>query len=104
MATTNETLTFAQAGAAFNEVTRLLEGGLWQNAVEEGGQGLGSAGQAVTDLQAVQAAIQSGITNGQFTGHDTRQCTKHRRKPRPGNCCRHRIRQWRWFIRKRRRS
>ena len=68
MATTNETLTFAQAGAAFNEVTRLLEGGLWQNAVEEGGQGLGSAGQAVTDLQAVQAAVQAGIANGQFTG------------------------------------
>lgn len=65
---TNDTPTFAQTGAVFNEVTRLLEGGLWQNTVEEGGQGLGSAGQAVVDLQAVQTSLQAGIAGGQFTG------------------------------------
>ena len=52
--------TFAQTGAVFNEATRLLEGGLWQNIVEEGGQGLGSAG-AVADLQTVQTSLQAHI-------------------------------------------
>jgi hypothetical protein len=60
--------TFAQAGAVFNDATRLLEGGLWQNVVEEGGQGLGSAGAVVTDLQTVQATLQAQIAAGQFNG------------------------------------
>ena len=68
MATTNATPTFADAGTLFNEATRFLEGGLWQNTVEEGGQGLGSAGHVVTDLQTVQADLQAGIAAGQYTG------------------------------------
>jgi hypothetical protein len=60
--------TFAQAGAVFNDATRLLEGGLWRNVVEEGGQGFGSAGAVVTDLQTVQAALQAQIAAGQFDG------------------------------------
>src|SRR5258705_13668640 len=60
--------TFAQAGAVFNDATHLLEGGLWRNVVEEGGQGLGSAGAVVTDLQSVQATLQAQIAAGQFNG------------------------------------
>ncbi|MFY9876814.1 MAG: hypothetical protein WAL20_14405, partial [Rhodomicrobium sp.] len=52
----------------FNDATRFLEGGLWQNTVEEGGQGLGSVGKVVTDLQTVQANLQAGIAAGQYTG------------------------------------
>ena len=68
MATTNATPTFADAGTLFNDATRFLEGGLWQNTVEEGGQGLGSVGSVVTDLQTVQANLQAGIAAGQYTG------------------------------------
>ena len=68
MATTNAAPTFADAGTLFNDATRFLEGGLWQNAVEEGGQGLGSVGSVVTDLQTVQADLQAGIAAGQYTG------------------------------------
>src|SRR5882724_5434312 len=60
--------TFAQAGAVFNDATHLLEGGLWRNVAEEGGQGFGSAGAVVTDLQSVQAALQAQIAAGQFNG------------------------------------
>jgi hypothetical protein len=60
--------TVAQAGAVFNDATRQLEGGIWQNVVEEGGQGLGSAQAVVADLQAVQAGLQAQIAAGQFTG------------------------------------
>jgi hypothetical protein len=65
MATTNATPTFADAGTLFNDATRFLEDGLWQNAVEEGGQGLGSAGHVVADLQTVQADIAAGQYAGQ---------------------------------------
>lgn len=68
MATTTTVPTFAEAGTVFNDATHFLEGGLWQNAVSEGGQGLGSAGRVVTDLQNVQASVQAGIAGGQFTG------------------------------------
>ena len=68
MATTNATPTFADAGTLFNETTHLLEGGLWQNVVSEGGQGLGSAGKVATDLQTVQADLQAGVAAGQYTG------------------------------------
>lgn len=68
MATTNDVPTFAQAGTVFNDATRALEGGLWQNVVEEAGQGLGSAGRVVADLQTVQANLQAGIDAGQYTG------------------------------------
>ena len=68
MATTNATPTFADAGTLFNETTHLLEGGLWQNVVSEGGQGLGSAGKVATDLQTVQTDLQAGVAAGQYTG------------------------------------
>src|SRR5881394_428313 len=44
---------FATLGATFNDATRALVGGLWQNAVEEGGQGNGSVFRYVSDLQTV---------------------------------------------------
>jgi hypothetical protein len=59
---------FAQLGAAFNDATRALVGGLWQNVVEEGGQGLGSVFRYVKDLQTVQQGLQAEINAGQFTG------------------------------------
>src|SRR5258706_3216900 len=68
MATTNTVPTFAETGAVFNDATRALEGGLWQNVVSEGGQGLGSASKVVTDLQTVQTNLQASIAAGQFTG------------------------------------
>src|ERR1700716_3526757 len=58
MATTNTVPTFAETGAVFNDATRALEGG----------QGLGSAGRVVTDLQTVQTNMQASIAAGQFTG------------------------------------
>jgi hypothetical protein len=68
MATTNATPTFADAGTLFNDATRFLEGGLWQNTVNEGDQGFGSAGHVVTDLQTIQTDLQAGIAAGQYTG------------------------------------
>src|SRR2546430_839386 len=59
---------FAQLGAVFNDATRALVGGLWQNVVEEGGQGLGSVFRYVNDLQTVQQGLQAEITAGQFSG------------------------------------
>src|SRR5690242_5523212 len=59
---------FAQLGATFNDATRALVGGLWQNVVEEGGQGTGSAGRYVNDLQAVQQGLQADVAAGDFTG------------------------------------
>ena len=43
---------FADLGATFNDATRALVGGLWQNVVEEGGQGNGSVFRYVNDLTA----------------------------------------------------
>jgi hypothetical protein len=59
---------FAQLGATFNDATRALVGGLWQNAVEEGGQGHGSVFRYVNDLQAVQTGLQADVNAGDFTG------------------------------------
>jgi hypothetical protein len=59
MAATNTTQTFADAGVLFNDATRFLEGGVWQTAVSEGGQGLGSAGRVVSDLQLGTAIAQA---------------------------------------------
>jgi hypothetical protein len=59
---------FAQLGATFNDATRALVGGLWQNAVEEGGQGNGSVFKYVNDLQAVQSGLQADVAAGDFTG------------------------------------
>jgi hypothetical protein len=60
--------TFSDLGVTFNDATRALEGGLWQNTVSEGGQGLGSIGRYTTDLTNVQTGLQAEITAGQFTG------------------------------------
>ena len=59
---------FAALGATFNDATRALVGGLWQNAVEEGGQGHGSVFRYVSDLQTVSQGLQAEINAGQFTG------------------------------------
>lgn len=61
MAATNATPTFADAGTLLNGATRLRECGLWQNAISESGQDLGSAGRVATDLKTVQADLQTGI-------------------------------------------
>src|SRR5262249_18374041 len=55
-------------GATFNDATRFLVGGLWQNAVEEGAQGNGSVFKYVGDLQAVQTGLQADVAAGDFTG------------------------------------
>lgn len=68
MATTAATQDFAQLGTIFNDATRALVGGLWQNTVEEGGQGFGSVFRYVNDLTSVQTGLQAGIAAGQFTG------------------------------------
>jgi hypothetical protein len=59
---------FSDLGLTFNDAGRALEGGLWQNAVEEGGQGLGSVFRYTTDLTNVQTGLQAEINAGQFTG------------------------------------
>jgi hypothetical protein len=59
---------FADLGATMNDATRALEGGLWQNVVEEGGQGLGSAGHYTTDLTTIQQGLQAEVKAGQFSG------------------------------------
>ena len=56
-------------GATFNDATRALAGGLWQTAVEEGGQGTGSVNRYVNDLTAVQQGLTELNANpNQFTG------------------------------------
>ena len=59
---------FSDLGATFNDATRALVGGLWQNVVEEGGQGNGSVFRYVNDLSAVQTGLQAEVTGGQFSG------------------------------------
>jgi hypothetical protein len=59
---------FSDLGLTFNDATRALVGGLWQNVVEEGGQGLGSVFKYTADLAAVQTGLQAEIAAGQFTG------------------------------------
>jgi hypothetical protein len=59
---------FSDLGLTFNDATRALEGGLWQNTVSEGGQGLGSIGRYTTDLTNVQTGLQAEKAAGQFTG------------------------------------
>ncbi len=52
----------------FNDATRFLEGGLWQNVVEQGGQGFGSINNYTADLTAIQTGLQAEIAAGQFAG------------------------------------
>jgi hypothetical protein len=59
---------FSELGATFNDATRALVGGLWQNVVEEGGQGLGSVGRYTSDLTTVQTGLLAEVNAGQFTG------------------------------------
>jgi hypothetical protein len=59
---------FSDLGATFNDATRALAGGLWQNAVEEGGQGHGSVGRYTNDLTTVQTGLLAEVNAGQFTG------------------------------------
>ena len=59
---------FSDLGLTFNDATRALEGGLWQNTVSEGGQGLGSIGRYTTDLTNVQTGLQAEVAANQFTG------------------------------------
>lgn len=59
---------FSDLGLTFNDATRALEGGLWQNTVSEAGQGLGSIGRYTTDLTNVQTGLQAEVAAGQFTG------------------------------------
>jgi hypothetical protein len=56
MAGNNIISSLAQSGVC-NDATRQLEGGFWQNVVEEGEQGPGSAGAVVADLQSVGAIL-----------------------------------------------
>ncbi len=58
---------FSDLGLTFNDATRALEGGLWQNVVSEAGQGLGSIGRYTTDLTNVQTGLQAEVAAGQFT-------------------------------------
>jgi hypothetical protein len=59
---------FSDLGATFNDATRALVGGLWQNVVEEGGQGNGSIVRYTNDLTNVQTGLQAEVTAGQFSG------------------------------------
>jgi hypothetical protein len=59
---------FSDLGLTFNDAGRALVGGLWQNVVEEGGQGLGSVLKYTADLTAVQTGLQAEVAAGQFTG------------------------------------
>ena len=59
---------FSDLGLTFNDATRALEGGLWQNAVEEGGQGTGSAGRYTNDLTTIQNGLLAEVNAGQFSG------------------------------------
>lgn len=68
MATATTTPAFSDLGATFNDATRFLEGGLWQNVVEEGGQGLGSVFSYTNDLTAVQTGLTAEVAAGQFAG------------------------------------
>jgi hypothetical protein len=61
-------LDFAELGATFNDATRALVGGLWQNVVEEGGQGHGSVVRYTDDLTTVQSGLQAGVDAQQFSG------------------------------------
>jgi hypothetical protein len=59
---------FSDLGATFNDATRFLVGGLWQNAVEEGAQGNGSVLKYTGDLTTVQTGLTAEVNAGQFSG------------------------------------
>src|SRR5712664_99922 len=49
--------TFSDLGTTFNDATRSLVGGLWQNVVEEGGQGTGTVARYTNVLTMVQNGL-----------------------------------------------
>ena len=53
---------------AFNDATRILEGGLWHNNVPVGNQGHGTDGRYVNDLTVVQTGLMADVAAGDFTG------------------------------------
>ena len=59
---------FSDLGTTFNDATRALVGGLWQNVVQEGGQGNGSIVRYTHDLTTVQTGLQAEVAAGQFAG------------------------------------
>src|SRR6478735_2794905 len=59
---------FSDLGLTFNDAGRALVGGLWQNVVEEGGQGLGSVFKYTADLTNVQTGLHAEVAAGQCTG------------------------------------
>ncbi|WP_257169854.1 hypothetical protein [Bradyrhizobium sp. SRS-191] len=61
-------LGFADLGIVFNDATRFLEGGLWRNVVDEGGQGLGSVYNYTGDLTVIQDGLKAMVAAGQFNG------------------------------------
>jgi hypothetical protein len=63
----NLSTSFAQAGLVFDDATRLLVGGLWQNAVVESNQ-TPYLPEYTADIKAVSADLTQQIANGMFTG------------------------------------
>jgi len=59
----NVSTSFAQAGVVFNDATRLLEGGLWQNVQTDQAPYLGLY---TADIKAVTADL-AAVPKGQFT-------------------------------------
>jgi hypothetical protein len=62
----NLSTSFAQAGLVFDDATRLLVGGLWQNAVVEGNQ-TPYLPEYTADIKAVSADLIAQIAKGMFT-------------------------------------
>jgi hypothetical protein len=55
-------------GEAFNDATRILEGGLWHNNVAVGNQGNGTDGRYTADLQVVQTGLTADVAANDFSG------------------------------------
>src|SRR5882724_4085769 len=60
----------------FNDATRILEGGLWHNVVEEAGQGFGTDIRYTNDLQFVQTNLQAFVAAGDFAGAQLRHVNR----------------------------
>jgi hypothetical protein len=74
----NLSTSFAQAGLVFDDATRLLVGGLWQNAVVEGNQ-TPSVGEYTADIKAVTADLAAQVAHGlgPYDGSVDRDRTAH---------------------------
>jgi len=59
---------FALAGAAFNDATRVVEGGLWQTAAQESNQPVGTVNRYVNDLTNVKDTLTAEKAANQFAG------------------------------------